>query len=796
MDQNKRLILFFLLMGLVWFGWFGVIQPRFFPVAAPIPAVDPEEEELLAEEDATGNAVENGADASGAEKGASAQEKGAAKESAWTLPKHPARPTLKIGSLDPASGYFVEATLNSQGAIVSSIALNDPRYRDLEDRAQPLKLVTHPDMETPATLQLAIEEFDDQLARYLTDSAHIDWKVEETIPDPEQAEILQGIVFSLRSPDGQLEARKSFRLRRVDQSVSTRVRDSRPEGYLLDVEFSFANLGDAPREVSYVLQGPVGMPLENQENTSKFRELEAGFWETDGNVSLATLTASEVTDQYNAAESSREANRRAAVADRRLRRLEQDLAALEAKEQIADKAAHDAELAKLRETVATQRERASQLTDRAREAGRGLERWDTPFQYLGVEVQYFASLLFPRDERPLAERYDHRRFLSGEPVVVEKSANENFNDISFELTSNPIALPPGKSVTHAWELYSGPKRTELLKPIGAEGVLDLGWFAWVSRGMLWILEHLHGIGLPYWLAIIGLTVIVRGAMFPISRKQAIGAAKMKELQPKLTELKEKYGKDQEKMLRAQMELFRKHGYGPLGPMASGCLPILLQLPIFIGLYQALQTSVDLRMERFLWIDNLAAPDATFQLPFPLPYLGSDFNILPLITIVLFYVQQKLFMPPATSPEQEAQYKMMNFMMFFMGFFFYHVPAGLCIYFIASSLWSIGERTLLSNTKAAHIGPEEAAEIEHELEELDRPKAKGSKPAVGGKGAKGGRDTALALEKSAPKLPGFLERLLRAAEDAKRDAELGGEKRAPRDQPPRDNPRKKSKSPRR
>src|SRR5690606_34326940 len=262
-------------------------------------------------------------------------------------------------------------------------------------------------------------------------------------------------------------------------------------------------------------------------------------------------------------------------------------------------------------------------------------------------------------------------------------------------------------------------------------VLDLSWFAVVSPAMLWILEKLHSFGLPYWLAIIGLTVIVRGAMFPISRKQAIGAAKMKELQPKLTELKEKYGKDQEKFLRAQMELFRKHGYGPLGPMASGCLPVLLQLPIFIGLYQALQTSVDLRMASFLWIDNLAAPDQLWREPFPpvvmwlpivgeftFPFIGGDVNILPVITVILFYIQQKLFMPPATTPEQEAQYKMMNFMMLFMGIFFYHVPAGLCLYFIASSLWSIAERTLLSKTKAAHIGAAEAAEIEHEIEELD------------------------------------------------------------------------------
>jgi YidC/Oxa1 family membrane protein insertase len=99
-------------------------------------------------------------------------------------------------------------------------------------------------------------------------------------------------------------------------------------------------------------------------------------------------------------------------------------------------------------------------------------------------------------------------------------------------------------------------------------------------------------------------------MYPISRKQAAGAKKMKELQPKIAELKKKYAGDKEKMARAQMELFGKHNYNPM----SGCLPMFLQLPIFIGLYQGLNNSVNLRLAPFLWFDNLAAPDALFNMP--------------------------------------------------------------------------------------------------------------------------------------------------------------------------------------
>jgi YidC/Oxa1 family membrane protein insertase len=127
------------------------------------------------------------------------------------------------------------------------------------------------------------------------------------------------------------------------------------------------------------------------------------------------------------------------------------------------------------------------------------------------------------------------------------------------------------------------------------------------------------------------------------------------------------------------------------------------LPIFIGLYSALSHAVDLRAAQFLWVKNLAAPDQLFQWPggFRLPFLGHYFNLLPLVTVGLFLVQQKMFMPAPDPDDEQAQmqHKVMNFMMIFMGFLFYHVPAGLCVYFIASSLWGMGERKLLDYGKA-------------------------------------------------------------------------------------------------
>ena len=139
-----------------------------------------------------------------------------------------------------------------------------------------------------------------------------------------------------------------------------------------------------------------------------------------------------------------------------------------------------------------------------------------------------------------------------------------------------------------------------------------------------------------------------------------------------------------------MDMYRKHGVNPLG----GCLPVVVQLPIFMGLYWSLYLSVNLRLSNFLYIDNLAAPDHLFKWGFNVPFLGPWLNLLPIITVILFVVQQKMFTPPAADEQAAMQQKIMSYMMIFIGFMFYHVPSGLCLYFIASSLWGIAEKKLM------------------------------------------------------------------------------------------------------
>lgn len=198
-----------------------------------------------------------------------------------------------------------------------------------------------------------------------------------------------------------------------------------------------------------------------------------------------------------------------------------------------------------------------------------------------------------------------------------------------------------------------------------------------------------------------------------------------------------------------MELWRKHKINPL----AGCLPLFLQLPVFIGLYTALNSAVDLRLASLLWIDNLAAPDALFRMPFALPFLGQNFNLLPVLTVVLFMTQQKLFMPPPVDEQTAAQYKMMNVMTLMFGFMFWHQAAGLCIYFIASSLWGIAERKLLGKVSVATGTDDE--------------------PSGGSGDAKVVVKKPTATRKKSaepPAAPGFLQRLMDAAKEAQEQAE--------------------------
>jgi YidC/Oxa1 family membrane protein insertase len=197
-------------------------------------------------------------------------------------------------------------------------------------------------------------------------------------------------------------------------------------------------------------------------------------------------------------------------------------------------------------------------------------------------------------------------------------------------------------------------------------------------------------------------------MIPFSLKQAKSAAMMQQLAPEMQKIRDKYKEDMEGQSKALRELYAKHNFNPFG----GCLLVFFQLPIFVGLYRCLSVDIDLRDAPLIpgidWASNLAGPDKLFYwkdflwsaLSDETGWLGPYFNVFPIITMVLFIIQQKMFTPPATDEQTKMQQTMMTYMTIWMGFLFYKVPAGLCIYFITSSLWGICERKLLPKPKAA------------------------------------------------------------------------------------------------
>ncbi len=333
--------------------------------------------------------------------------------------------------------------------------------------------------------------------------------------------------------------------------------------------------------------------------------------------------------------------------------------------------------------------------------------------FVGVDAQYFASILLPHKESPKEIWLDVVRPVLLSPPPKKRSGDGRFANVTCRLISKENVIQPGRSFEQSYTIFAGPKRPELLANYQAfdspqyslSDLMYYGWFSTVAKGMLGILHFFYGIVGNYGLAIVMLTVLVRSCMYPISRKQMQSMAKMQALKPELDKLKEKYKNDTPKQSQAMQELYRKHNINPL----AGCLPMFIQLPVFIGLYRSLAVDVELRQaalfgDSIRWCSNLAAPDMLWKWTPIMPsfitdgqgffVLGPYLNVLPLITIGLFILQQKLVMPEPANEQAALQQKMMKYMMIFMGLLFYKVAAGLCIYFIASSIWGIAEKKLI------------------------------------------------------------------------------------------------------
>jgi YidC/Oxa1 family membrane protein insertase len=356
--------------------------------------------------------------------------------------------------------------------------------------------------------------------------------------------------------------------------------------------------------------------------------------------------------------------------------------------------------------------------------------------FLAGDTQFFSAALIPQLDGEESPEFA-RAFAKPVQDVsrLDKKYQKTLNN-TFVLVSPAQVLQPGKSISTKFQVFLGPKDQELLKSYNLGQLIERGWPyasypAWLLQRILHGFFYLTG---NYGISIILLTVLVRSCMLPLSLRQAKSAAKMQELAPEMTKIKEKYKDDMEKQSAALRELYSKHNFNPFG----GCLPVFLQLPIFVGLYRCLSVDIALRdadlIPGFFWASNLAGPDKLLYWKDWMPamfadetgWLGPYLNVLPIVTCALFLVQQKLFTPPATDEASAMQQKMMKYMTIFMGVMFFKVPAGLCIYFITSSLWSIVERKYIIKQKPV------AASGKSDGNKDSRP----SKPSPNGSGGSG------------------------------------------------------------
>lgn len=240
------------------------------------------------------------------------------------------------------------------------------------------------------------------------------------------------------------------------------------------------------------------------------------------------------------------------------------------------------------------------------------------------------------------------------------------------LVSPEVSVAAGQNATFSTQLYLGPKVQDVLEDLaqGLELTVDYGWLTVIAKPLFWLLSFIHDLVHNWGVAILLLTLLIKLAFYKLSEASYRSMAHMRRVQPKLVSIKERYGDDRQRMSQAMMELYKKEKINPFG----GCLPILVQIPVFIALYWVLLESVELRQAPFmLWIKDLSTKD---------PYY-----ILPLLMGVSMFVQQKLNPPPP----DPVQAKVLMALPFIFTAFFAFFPAGLVLYWLANSVLSIAQQ---------------------------------------------------------------------------------------------------------
>jgi YidC/Oxa1 family membrane protein insertase len=306
------------------------------------------------------------------------------------------------------------------------------------------------------------------------------------------------------------------------------------------------------------------------------------------------------------------------------------------------------------------------------------ETYPPAVEWAGIESQYF--LLAGVAESPA----DARAFLG--PLGPDQGISS--------LVYPGIEIPPGRKLERRYRVYFGPKLSETVAPVDVrlEPALRVGW-AWI-RPLVGLFEslltwiHLYVVS-NYGLAIILLTIVLRVVTFPLTQKSMTSMRRFSELAPEMKVVQEKHKEDKTRMQQEMMALYKRKGVNPLTAMGGGCLPMLIQFPFLIGLYFALQGSIELRHAPFVaWINDLSAPETLFSV------FGIPIRVLPLLMGASMVLQQRLTPSAGGDPQQK---QMMQWMSVMFVFLFYQFPSGLVLYWFVSNLLRIVQQFWVNRT---------------------------------------------------------------------------------------------------
>jgi YidC/Oxa1 family membrane protein insertase len=300
------------------------------------------------------------------------------------------------------------------------------------------------------------------------------------------------------------------------------------------------------------------------------------------------------------------------------------------------------------------------------------DTFDGKIKWVALQSRYFMSGLIPDqiEEASFHLALKSEKFLAAQYRQPEKE------------------IQPGTQYTYKYQLFMGPKSMQELKKVGndLDKLIDFGMFDIIAKPCVWLMNVFHGVIPNYGVAIIILTILVKVLLWPLGQKSYKSMSEMKKIQPLMKEIREKHKNDKKKMNEEVMGLYRTYKINPLG----GCLPMVVQLPVFFALYRMLYEAIELRHAHFfLWIDDLAAPDRLFRFDFSVPFMEPPYGI-PVLTLVMgatMLLQQKMSPPMGDA----TQAKMMMFMPLVFTVIFINFSSGLVLYWLTNNILSIAQQ---------------------------------------------------------------------------------------------------------